>query len=421
MSVIADMPSKKLIHYYLTLLEEEELESEEAEILTIYHLNNSMRKHRFWLRNHIKHRSEHSEYFTFFQTADEETFENSYRVSRCTFYELHSLIEPYIRKQDTNYRNSISSRERLAVCLKYLATGQSFTTMGENFRIGLKSVSRIVEEVCDALWNMLQPLVMSQPTENDWKEIAKDFDELWQFKNCIGALDGKHVYIKAPSKTGSSFFNYKKRFSVVLMCLADAKRKIIMADVGSMGRFSDAGIFDNSIFGKSLKEKRLNLPQPVPFYQGGAKMPFVFIGDEAFPLMENFMRPYPRDGLNAEKKIFNYRLSRARRIVEATFGVLTRKWCVYHKDFECKIETVDKVIKATCVLHNYLIQRQPNYINNIENNMEQSLLSVGDIIETQHSSNDGYQVREMYCSYFNNQGKVPWQDTRILKRIYNSQ
>ena len=109
------MLSKKLLRYYLTLLEEEELESEETELLTMYHLNNSIRTHRFWLRNHIKHLSEHGEYFTLFQTADDETFENSYRVSESTFYELHSMIEPYIRKQDTNYRNSISSRERLAV------------------------------------------------------------------------------------------------------------------------------------------------------------------------------------------------------------------------------------------------------------------------------------------------------------------
>lgn len=277
-------------------------------------------------------------------------------------------------------------------------------------------MSRIIEEVCDVLWNVLQPYVMPEPTENDWKKIAKDFDDLWQFKNCLGALDGKHVYIKAPSKSGSSFFNYKKRFSVVLMCLADARRKIIMVDVGSMGRFSDAGIFDDSIFGKRLKERRLNLPQPVPLYQDGEPLPFVFIGDEAFPLMENFMRPYPRHGLNSEKRVFNYRLSRARRIVEATFGVLARKWYVYHKDFECKIETVDKIIKATCVLHNYLIDRQPDYLNSNENNKEQILISMGNRIET-HYRNEGYQVREMYCSYFNNQGKVPWQDTRISSRI----
>lgn len=300
---------------------------------------------------------------------------------------------------------------------RYLATGQSFTGIAENFRIGLKSVSRIIEDVCDVLWNVLQPLVMPEPTENDWKKIAKDFDDLWQFKNCLGALDGKHVYIKAPSKSGSSFFNYKKRFSVVLMCLADARRKIIMVDVGSMGRFSDAGIFDDSTFGKRLKERRLNLPQPVPLYQDGEPMPFVFVGDEAFPLMENFMRPYPRDRLNSEKRVFNYRLSRARRIVEATFGVLARKWYVYHKDFECKIATVDKIIKATCVLHNYLIDRQPDFLNNNENYNEHMLISVGNRTDTHNSRNEAYQVREMYCSYFNNQGKVPWQDTRITSRI----
>ncbi|XP_026326845.1 uncharacterized protein LOC113235380 isoform X2 [Hyposmocoma kahamanoa] len=367
------LSTQKLNFYYLALLEEEELDSEEID--TTYYINNSMRRHRFWLRNHIKYRSVHGEYYTFFQTADEETFENSYRVSRPTFHELHSLVQPYIQKHDSNFRNSISSRERLAVCLKYLATGQSFTGIAENFRIGLKSVSRIIEDVCDVLWNVLQPLVMPEPTENDWKKIAKDFDDLWQFKNCLGALDG------------------------------------------SMGRFSDAGIFDDSTFGKRLKERRLNLPQPVPLYQDGEPMPFVFVGDEAFPLMENFMRPYPRDRLNSEKRVFNYRLSRARRIVEATFGVLARKWYVYHKDFECKIATVDKIIKATCVLHNYLIDRQPDFLNNNENYNEHMFISVGNRTDTHNSRNEAYQVREMYCSYFNNQGKVPWQDTRITSRI----
>lgn len=106
------------------------------------------------------------------------------------------------------------------------------------------------------MWNVLQPLVMPQPKENDWKEIGKDFDELWQFKNCTGSLDGKHVYIYQGSLKDWVFvFNYTKRFSLVfvVICLADARRKIIMVDMGSMGRFSDAGIFDNSIFGESLK------------------------------------------------------------------------------------------------------------------------------------------------------------------------
>lgn len=139
--------------------------------------------------------------------------------------------------------------------------------------------------------------------------------------------------------------------------------------------------------------------------------------------MPNLMRPYPRDSLNSQKRIFNYRLSRARRNVEATFGILARKWYVYRREFECKLETVDKIIKATCVLHNYLIDKQPSYLEDCatgndtnefaDTNIEQEPLNIG--------INEGYNVREQFCAYFNTQGTVPWQGTRIgslLNRNY---
>lgn len=306
---------------------------------------------------------------------------------------------------------------------RYLATGAKFSSIAENFRIGTTTVSRIVAKVCDILWTKLQPLVMPECTTEDWKRIAREFEEVCQFKNCVGAIDGKHVYMFAPPRSGSSFFNYKHRFSTVMMCVADAKRRIVMLDVGSMGRFSDGGILSDSLFGIRLKENNLNLPTPQPLYEGGEPAPFVFIGDEAFPLMPNLMRPYPRDSLNSQKRIFNYRLSRARRNVEATFGILARKWYVYRREFECKLETVDKIIKATCVLHNYLIDKQPSYLEDCatgndtnefaDTNIEQEPLNIG--------INEGYNVREQFCAYFNTQGTVPWQGTRIgslLNRNY---
>ncbi|XP_052741869.1 uncharacterized protein LOC128198809 [Bicyclus anynana] len=396
---------------YLLLLEEE-LQSEEAELIALYYLNK--RKHRFWKRSHLYYHTSHGEFFTLFNELDDESFTKSYRLPRNIFYELHNLIKPHIFKQDTNYRRSICTQERLAVCLKYLATGSKFSQIAENFRIGKSTVPRIIEDVCDALWTVLQPLVMPELNENDWKKISKQFEEIWQFKNCVGAIDGKHVYMFAPPKSGSLYYCYKHRFSTVMMCVADATRRIIMVDIGSMGRFSDGGIFADSIFGIRLRENRLNLPQPQPLYQNGEPVPFVFIGDEAFPLMTNLMRPYPRDNLNNEKRTYNYRLSRARRIVEATFGVLSRKWYVYRKEFECKIETVEKVIKATCVLHNFLIDKMPGYLDNNETGLATTMFNDTNVENLLSNDNmDAYQVREKFCSYFNNEGAVPWQDTRI--------
>jgi len=60
----------------------------------------------------------------------------------------------------------------------------------------------------------------------------------------------------------------------------------------------------------------------LPGTQETLPMPYVFVGDEAFPLKKYFMRPYPGRLINSqEKKVFNYRLSRARRVVENAFSM----------------------------------------------------------------------------------------------------
>ena len=83
------------------------------------------------------------------------------------------------------------------------------------------------------------------------------------------------------------------------------------------------------------------------------KMPYVIVGDEAFPLKRYMMRPYPGRGLSESERIFNYRLSRARRCSENAFGILSSRWRIFHRTMDQAPETVDELIKATVVLHNF--------------------------------------------------------------------
>ena len=78
-------------------------------------------------------------------------------------------------------------------------------------------------------------------TEDEWLAIAEDFYKKWQFPNCIGAMDGKHIAICAPAHSGSLYHNYKHVYSIVMLAVVDANCKFILADVGSNGRACDAG------------------------------------------------------------------------------------------------------------------------------------------------------------------------------------
>ena len=69
-------------------------------------------------------------------------------------------------------------------------------SLSYQFRIGKSTVSKIISETTTAIWNILQPIVLKQPTEDDWKRIAKKFNDKWNFVNCIGAIDGKHILIQ---------------------------------------------------------------------------------------------------------------------------------------------------------------------------------------------------------------------------------
>ena len=133
----------------------------------------------------------------------------------------------------------------------------------------------------------------------------------------MGAIDGKHVVVKAPGRSGSTFFNYKGTFSVVLMALVDANLQFITIDVGGYGRASDGGIFATSNLGRAVLDGSINFPPDAPLT--GAEhlgpMPYVIVGDEAFPLLRNLMRPFPGRSCPRAQMVYNYRLSRARRIV----------------------------------------------------------------------------------------------------------
>lgn len=194
------------------------------------------------------------------------------------------------------------------------------------------------------------------PTTEQWEKNIKEFWSKWNFPNCLGSIDGKHIVIVAPPNSGSLYFNYKKTFSIVLMALVDANYNFIAVNVGAFGKDSDGGILSKSKLGQAILNNKLNIPASKTFPGTNVSAPCVILGDEAFPLKNNLLRPYPSQQTIADvkKRHFNYRLCRARRVVENAFGILSQKFRIYNRRMHLRPEYAEKIVLTTCILHNYI-------------------------------------------------------------------
>lgn len=279
-----------------------------------------------------------------------------------------------------------------------------------------------MEETCEALWVSLVNTHMKMPTENEWKTLAERFKSRWNFPNCVGAIDGKHICFQAPPNSGSLFFNYKGTFSLVLMALVDADYCFSAVDIGSYGSNSDGGIFANSLLGQGLATNQLNLRPPVCLPGGSllGPMPSVVVGDEAFPLKTYLLRPYPGKALPIDKRVFNYRLSRARRISENAFGILAQRWRIFQRRINLHPSKCEKLVKACCILHNYL---QKLHCNDLVTNNDEGETDQHEVHGLQHIPNMGcrasmqaYACRDKFKAYFcMGDGEVPWQYATVQR------
>ncbi len=152
-------------------------------------------------------------------------------------------------------------------------------------------------------------MIAAPTTEAEWLQIADVFSSRWNFHNCLGAMDSKHIAIKCPRGGGSLYFNNKKFHSIVLMALVDADYKFIWIDVGDNGIASDAQIFNSSELPEFIETGQIGLPPAVPLPNDDRPMPFFIIGDDAFPLRTWLVKPFSHRNMEMDGCIFYYRLS----------------------------------------------------------------------------------------------------------------
>ena len=197
----------------------------------------------------------------------------------------------------------------------------------------------------------------------DFKRIINGFQRKWNFPQCLGAIDGTHIPIKAPLVHHADYYNRKCFHSVILQGVCDSQCCFTDVFAGWPGRAHDSRVFGRSQIGNLITEGRLipddsNLRRVIDNH---VIEPFL-IGDPAYPISKHLMKNYPGSNLTPEKERFNYRLSFTRIQIERAFGRLKGRWRCLLKALECELDKVVLHATTACILHNMCEERKECYL-----------------------------------------------------------
>ncbi|KAJ9183611.1 hypothetical protein P3X46_007438 [Hevea brasiliensis] len=281
----------------------------------------------------------------------EEEFKQAFRMSKGTFDMICDELHSFIAKEDTTLRNAIPVKQRVAVCIWRLATGEPLRLVSKRFGLGISTCHKLVLEVCSAIRNVLMPKYLQWPDEDRLKKVKKDFESISGIPNVVGSMYTTHIPIIAPKISVAAYFNkrhternQKTSYSITVQGVVDPKGVFADVCIGWPGSMPDDQVLE-----KSALYQRAN---------GGLLKDVWVVGSSGYPLMDWVLVPYTQQHLTWTQHAFNEKIGEIQKVAKDAFARLKGRWSCLQKRTEVKLQDLPVVLGACCVLHNICERRK---------------------------------------------------------------
>ena len=168
-------------------------------------------------------------------------------MQRTTFDRLVNDLRPFIQGQHTHWREPVGVEKKVVVTLFKLMHGVSIPLVADKAAIGKSTVHQILRQVCSAISTNFGHHI-AWLAGRRLARVTSGFQTKQWFPNCIGAIDGSHVYIQAPpnSIVAADHRNRYKSFSILLQGVVDTKCYFTSVNIGQPGSLHDNAHFKSS-------------------------------------------------------------------------------------------------------------------------------------------------------------------------------
>ncbi|XP_052696058.1 putative nuclease HARBI1 [Crassostrea angulata] len=308
-------------------------------------------------------------------------FKRIFRLSRPTFDTIKGFLQDCheLVVEGQGSREPISVEKQLYVTLWYLGGSDSIIRIADRFGIAESSVVVCRNRIIDTILNNLKSKFINWQHAEILEQTIDKFHQRNGFPGVIGALDGTHISIKAPTENPQSYINRKGYYSLQLQAVCDSDMKFLNCFCGYAGSCHDARVLRNSdLWNYGLEVCNGNH----------------IIADGAYPLRRWLMTPFRDNGhLLQEQKHLPAFCQWV--VIERAFGLLKGRFRRLHHLDVLSIQTAVKIIMCTCILHNIcLIQNE-----DIDDYMEPPEVDQPQIsqLSVQENETEGIIKRNILC------------------------
>ncbi|XP_051965445.1 uncharacterized protein LOC127631382 [Xyrauchen texanus] len=270
-------------------------------------------------------------------------FRGHFRLSKEQVEDVITTLGPvYMNLQQTK----LPLTNSVLACIWTLANQESYRGVADRFNMSKSTLAKHLHEFCCNV-NTYMAHHISWPRGQRLEMSKLGFDAAG-FPNTVCAVDGCHIPILRPHCDNPlEYMNRKQFYSVNLTGFCDSQRRFCHISVGYPGSWHDARAFRFTEVCRVLEEDPHSL---VP--QG-----MHIIGDSAYPLLPQLMRPYRDNGhLSARQRYFNRKRNAACVVIEHAFGILKSKFRRLHCLQMRSISNISSAVSACCILHNLCLE-----------------------------------------------------------------
>ncbi|KAL8479004.1 hypothetical protein ACS0TY_030774 [Phlomoides rotata] len=274
--------------------------------------------------------------------SSDEACKDMLRIDRIAFARLCSLLETLGGLTDSR---NINVQEKVAMFLTILSHHTKNRSVRFQFKRSGQTVSKHFYSVLNAVLRLHSIFLVEPDAVPD-----DSTDPRWgSFKGCLGALDGTYIDVHVPAADKERNWNRKGHVTVNVLGVCDTNMRFVYVLTGWEGSAADLRVLRDAV------NRTHGLKVPTGKY---------YLCDNGYPNCEGFLTPYKgvryhlsewssRRSQNSQE-YFNIKHTRARNVIERTFGLLKMRWGILRSPSWYPIKTHNKIIMACCLLHNFI-------------------------------------------------------------------